>query len=69
MNQRQWADAKNSLKTVRDWIRFGASCFERSELFYGHGTDNAWDEAVALVLHVLRLPHELDAKIIDARLT
>lgn len=69
MNQREWLDAKKSLKTVRDWVRFGASCFERAKLFYGHGTDNAWDEAVALVLHVLRLSPEFGEKLIDARLT
>ncbi len=69
MNQQQWADARQSLKTVRDWVRFGASCFERANLFYGHGTDNPWDEAVALVLHALNLSHPFGEKLIDARLS
>jgi len=60
---------KQNLKTIRDWIRYGATCFETAKLFYGHGTDNAWDEAAALVLHELSLSHELGAKIIDCRLT
>src|SRR5690349_698738 len=57
------------LKTIRDYIRYATSRFNAAALYYGHGTDNAWDEAVALVLHTLHLPHETDPAVLDARLT
>lgn len=41
--------------TPLDWIRGAASLFEAFELCYGHGTDNAWDEACFLVQDTLRL--------------
>lgn len=57
------------LKTIRDFIRFATSCFNEAGLYYGHGTDNAWDESVALVLHALHLPHNISRMILDAHLT
>lgn len=57
------------LKTIRDFIRIATSCFNEAGLYYGHGTDNAWDEASALVLHTLHLPHNSNPTILDANLT
>ena len=44
--------------TVAQLIEFGAREFESAGLAYGHGTDNAIDDAAALVFHVLDLRHE-----------
>ena len=52
--------------TVEALIRYGASEFERSGLAYGHGTDNAIDEAAALAFHALGLDHA-DAEAAYAR--
>ena len=59
----------HELATVRDWIRKGASLFNANQLHFGHGTDNAWDEAVCLVLYALHLPPDSHPHILDARLT
>lgn len=56
------------LHTVRDWLRFAVSRFEESSIFFGHGTDNAYDEAVWLVLSALHLPHDTLDNFLDARL-
>lgn len=69
MDNSTLTEAVSELRTVRDMLRWSTSCFHAAKLFYGHGTDNAWDEAVALVLHALHLPHTIDPQIIDARLT
>jgi len=42
--------------TVQQLIARGARRLQRARVFFGHGTDNAWDEAAALVWHALRLP-------------
>jgi ribosomal protein L3 glutamine methyltransferase len=42
--------------TAADWIGRVTSLFEGSSLHFGHGTDNARDEAAWLVLHVLGVP-------------
>ena len=59
----------NELLTIRDFIRWSVSRFNESGLYYGHGTDNAWDESVALILHTLFLPHQINSAILEARIT
>ncbi len=44
--------ARRELNTVRDLVRFAVSQFVEQKLFFGHGSSNAYDEAVYLVLQV-----------------
>ena len=43
-------------KTIGEMLEYGQILFEQSDVYFGHGTDNAWDEAVYLISHVLDLP-------------
>jgi len=58
-----------ALRTVRDFIRWGASEFQRAGLVFGHGTDNALDDAFHLVLWQLRLPFNLPAVYLESTLS
>lgn len=57
------------LKTIVDFVRWGASRFAAAGLHYGHGTDNPVDEALVLVRHALHLGHDLPRELYGARLT
>lgn len=59
----------SELHTLRDYIRWAMTCFQQANLFYGHGTDNPWDEAVQLVLNAVHLPWDASHHVLDARLT
>lgn len=61
--------ATEELFTIRDWLRFCVSRFEESSIFFGHGTDNAYDEAVWLTMSALHLPLDTLDNFIDARIT
>lgn len=61
--------AQQELSTLRDVLRFSVSRFNEAGLFFGHGSDNAWDEAAYLLLHTLHLPLERLEPFLDARLT
>ena len=63
------ASLLDELESIRDFIRFTLSHFHEQGLYYGHGTDNAWDEAVQLVLNAVHLPWDTRPEVLDARLT
>lgn len=54
----QFNKAVTELSTILDFIRWAVTEFEQVPVFYGHGTDNAWDEAVQLIFSALNLPLE-----------
>ncbi|MCJ8168550.1 50S ribosomal protein L3 N(5)-glutamine methyltransferase [Atopomonas sediminilitoris] len=56
------------LLTLRDHIRYAVTQFHQSDVFFGHGSDNAWDEARQLVLGALHLPWQISDSYLDCRL-
>ena len=58
----------DELVTVADYLRWIATRFAAAELHYGHGTDNAWDESLALVCGYLKLPWDKLEYVLGSRL-
>jgi ribosomal protein L3 glutamine methyltransferase len=56
------------LVTIRDYLRWGVSLMVQRDVFFGHGTDNAWDECLALLQAALYWPQPLEPNVLDARL-
>lgn len=57
------------LVTLRDWLRYAVTRFNRASLFFGHGCTDAYDEAVWLLLHTLDLPLDRLEPFLDACIT
>ncbi|WAC25816.1 50S ribosomal protein L3 N(5)-glutamine methyltransferase [Ancylobacter sp. SL191] len=60
--------AADELRTVRDFVRYAVSRFNKAELAFGHGTTTALDEAAFIVLEALSLPVDDLTPWLDARL-
>jgi ribosomal protein L3 glutamine methyltransferase len=56
------------LVTVRDWLRYAVSRFNGAGLSFGHGMQDAYDEAAYLILHTLHLSTDRLEPFLDARL-
>jgi ribosomal protein L3 glutamine methyltransferase len=56
-------------KTARALIKWGADRFDEAGLVYGHGTDNALDEAASLVLHSLAIGYDQPDSVLDEKLS
>jgi len=69
LTQDQIIKQYNKLTHLGDWLRYTEQLFLHYQLYFGHGTDNAWDEAVWLVLHALKLPLNADRSELERALT
>ena len=54
--------------TLRDLLRHAVTRFNTEGLFFGHGSNNTYDEAAYLLLHALKLPLDKLDPFLDARL-
>ena len=62
-------EALQDLQSIQDFVRWAVSRFNDAGLYYGHGTDNPWDEARSLVLQLLHLEYSDDSLLLQSRLT
>lgn len=69
LDEIQQSNVANELQSALDLMRWTYSYFNASDLYYGHGYDNAWDEAQQLVLRALHLPADVPEKLFESNLT
>ncbi|PHR85536.1 MAG: 50S ribosomal protein L3 N(5)-glutamine methyltransferase [Colwellia sp.] len=58
----------SQLHTIADYCRYGATLFNQAELFYGHGSETAFNDAYILVMYALSLPNDVDNSLMTCRL-
>ncbi|AEW44745.1 N5-glutamine S-adenosyl-L-methionine-dependent methyltransferase [Serratia symbiotica str. 'Cinara cedri'] len=61
-------ESVNGLYTIQDMLRLAVSRFNATNIYYGHGNDNSWDEALQLVLSSLFLPLDIPKNMYTSRL-
>lgn len=66
MTTRNWPDSRQN--SARDLIAWAAVRMEEAGLHYGHGTDNAEDEAIQLVLFAAGLDYDTDDEVLSREL-
>lgn len=64
-----FAAAAEQLGSLDDVLRFCVTQLQQAEVFFGHGTDNALDEARVLASHVLALDYQQLTEFGHCRLT
>ena len=65
----EFIKSARELESIIDFVRYGLTRANAQILHFGHGTDNALDDMYALVLGLLSLPMDVDAALLQARLT
>jgi ribosomal protein L3 glutamine methyltransferase len=58
----------STLVTLRDYLRWTLSEMNRHEVYFGHGHDEAWNEALQLVFNAVDLPWDSSLELLDSRL-
>jgi ribosomal protein L3 glutamine methyltransferase len=59
----------NHPRTVGEALQYCSEVLENSAVYFGHGTDNAWDEAAQLVFFVAGLPLDSDDSVLRQTLS
>ena len=68
-NDINYSQAQQEMHTLLDMLRWATTTLAASDLHFGHGTDNPWDEAASLILPLLNLPFDMPESVYQARLT
>lgn len=69
IEEQQLKNACSDLTTIFDFVRWTVSQFNQADIYFGHGTDNAWDEARSLVFQAISLPVDDLSQVYQAKLT